>query len=130
MNLCYINFYCAIHYYAQGARTHKFSKRPIFTNSHKFLTCIKMSLCGIHACTFVYFGHLHIFWCFHAYFISQFSMVFLHTSNNNYCGMFAGQCSLPQGDVYGRAGAPPLSKIGRREESVAGEIAASRVSQL
>lgn len=43
-------------------------------------------------------------------------------------GVVAGQCSLPEGYVYGRTGAPPLSEIGRRKEGVAGETAASRVS--
>ena len=42
--------------------------------------------------------------------------------------VLAGQCPLPEGHVYGGAGAPSLSQIGRRKESVAGETAASRVS--
>ena len=42
--------------------------------------------------------------------------------------VLAGQCPLPEGYVCRRTRAPPLSQIGRRKESVAGETAASRVS--
>ena len=44
MNLYHIYIYPAISYNAESAKMHKFIKRPVLKNSHKFIMCIKMPL--------------------------------------------------------------------------------------